>query len=302
MSPFSSIDDTFKTIDHWSKSSPVILLVTSNSNEKHCYKKTEQSSNPNKLIADAFAIFGCSMSDDQSMEAAESSTFCHIDPAVKRISHNAIERRYRNNINERICELKNAVPALYMANIDKEQRASCSGDSSDNDDNSTNERHRSKEHMNEIVDGVEVARKLNKATILRKATEYIYHLKRTIAIAEQESQILQYILTQVPQGDSLLSSFHQRQFQIRQAEQEKKMHERRVAAQREKLIRERVLRERAVERASVAKLLPKRERKPYRRRTKQEIDEQRSVGKQDKTSLACHSSSSINHFSSPSVL
>ncbi|PKC07197.1 HLH-domain-containing protein, partial [Rhizophagus irregularis] len=72
----------------------------------------------------------------------------------KKVAHNAIERRYRNNINDRINDLKNVVPALCHLK---------SKDSKDDDD------------IDE-VDGIPAATKLNKATILRKATEYITYL------------------------------------------------------------------------------------------------------------------------------
>ena len=149
-----------------------------------------------------------------------------------------------------------------MAKVDKNQKSHGSDENSDTE----------QESSDQIIDGVEVARKLNKATILRKATEYIYHLKRTVAMAEQESQILQYVLAQMPEGTRLLSSFHQQRLEMKKAEHERRLYEQTLAKQREKQMRERVLRERAVERASVARLLPKRERKPYHRRTKQEME------------------------------
>ncbi|KAG2233875.1 hypothetical protein INT48_005216 [Thamnidium elegans] len=108
----------------------------------------------------------------------------------KKTAHNAIERRYRNNINDRIAELKNAVPALLYAKVNK----TASGSKRRNDDEEEDE------DGEEFLDGVAVATKLNKATILRKATEYINHLKKTGEDIRRENQALQNILSQLP-GD-----------------------------------------------------------------------------------------------------
>ena len=34
------------------------------------------------------------------------------EPPIKKTSHNVIEKRYRNNLNDKIVELRNSVPAL----------------------------------------------------------------------------------------------------------------------------------------------------------------------------------------------
>lgn len=169
---------------------------------------------------------------------------------LKKVAHNAIERRYRNNINDRIKELKNVVPALYKAKIVKEK--------GDDDDNSSD--------SEALLDGVQAAKKLNKATILKKATEYIEHLKYTNNKTEQENQILQQIIAQMPGGRDVLSSFLHQKANFEKMKQEQLARERRENQEREKLERQRILRERAAQRAALAQLLPKPERKPYRRR------------------------------------
>ena len=116
---------------------------------------------------------------------------------LKKVAHNAIERRYRNNINDRIRELKNVVPALYKARIREK---------GEQDDDSSAESGDEGEDI-EIVEGVEVAKKLNKATILKKATEYIHFLKNTNDTTEQENQILQQIIAQMPGGNDVLNRF-----------------------------------------------------------------------------------------------
>lgn len=67
-------------------------------------------------------------------------------------SHNMIEKRYRTNINDKILALRDSVPALRVL-----------VESGDDD-------------IDEL-DGLQPAKKLNKATILSKATEYIKHLE-----------------------------------------------------------------------------------------------------------------------------
>ncbi|KAG0170208.1 hypothetical protein DFQ29_009377 [Apophysomyces sp. BC1021] len=183
----------------------------------------------------------------------------HAEPGLqlKKVAHNAIERRYRNNINDRIRDLKNVVPALYKARIREK------GQHDDDDDDSSSD-------CDEIVDGVEVAKKLNKATILRKATEYITFLKHSNELADRENQILQQILAQMPGGLKVLGRFQVQKRDFEKAEQERLAHERKESVERERAERQRVLRERAAQRAALAQLIPKPERRPYRRRAKKQ--------------------------------
>lgn len=186
-----------------------------------------------------------------------------VEPAMqlKKVAHNAIERRYRNNINDRIQELKSVVPALYCAKVDQK-------DSKDDNDSVLSGDDDDDHHQAEIIDGVEVAKKLNKATILRKATEYITFLKHSNEVADRENKILQHILSQLPGGQQVLAQFLAQKKEFERAEEQRLARERREMREREKQERQRILRERAEQRAAMAKLLPKRERKPYRRRKK----------------------------------
>jgi hypothetical protein len=73
------------------------------------------------------------------------------EPPVKKTSHNVIEKRYRNNLNDKIIELRNSVPSLRAKGRAKDA---------------------------EDLDGLTAAHKLNKATVMAKATEYIHHLEK----------------------------------------------------------------------------------------------------------------------------
>ncbi|KAI7868298.1 hypothetical protein BDF14DRAFT_1874652 [Spinellus fusiger] len=122
----------------------------------------------------------------------------------KKLSHNAVERRYRNNINDRISELKNVVPALKHAKL-KEKTTHDSGEEEEAEEEEIEEE--------DYLEGVAVAKKLNKATILRKATEYILHLKKTEIFTKSENTQLQEVLSQLPGGQDALSRYNKQQDQ-----------------------------------------------------------------------------------------
>lgn len=75
------------------------------------------------------------------------------EPPMKKTSHNVIEKRYRNNLNDKIVELRNSVPSLRAKGAAKGAKGT------------------------EDLDGLTPAHKLNKATVMAKATEYIKHLE-----------------------------------------------------------------------------------------------------------------------------
>jgi hypothetical protein len=86
------------------------------------------------------------------------------EPPVKKTSHNVIEKRYRNNLNDKIIELRQSVPALRAMGRDGED--------------------------GEDLEGLAPAHKLNKATIMAKATEYIKHLEKRNQKLEDEMTAL----------------------------------------------------------------------------------------------------------------
>jgi hypothetical protein len=94
-------------------------------------------------------------------------------PAKKR-AHNVIEKRYRANLNDKIAELRDSVPSLRPTK-------NSNGGSPDED---------------EQGDGANAASKLNKASILSKATEYIKHLETRNKRLEDENTALKNRLRQ----------------------------------------------------------------------------------------------------------
>lgn len=99
-------------------------------------------------------------------------------PKKEKSSHNMIEKRYRTNINDKINALRDAVPALRVL-VD-------SGDD-EVDDNE--------------LDGLQPAKKLNKATILSKATEYIKHLESKNDALKKENDNLKNRLYGLSNGN-----------------------------------------------------------------------------------------------------
>ncbi|KAK3945542.1 sterol regulatory element-binding protein 1 [Diplogelasinospora grovesii] len=89
---------------------------------------------------------------------------------VKKTAHNMIEKRYRTNLNDKIAALRDSVPALRI--MSKSARG----------EDTTEDR--------EELHGLTPAHKLNKATVLSKATEYIRHLeKRNNRLLEEKSSM-----------------------------------------------------------------------------------------------------------------
>ncbi|KAG2203886.1 hypothetical protein INT46_005756 [Mucor plumbeus] len=268
------LTNAFAAIDQWRKSNDDEAIPDcskENYHETRHWRKTKRSnsvsSNTSNMVAAAVAAVA-------ARSTPRDSSPVETGRQLKKVAHNAIERRYRTNINDRIRDLKNVVPALYKAKI--REKKSC-GNSKSNTEEDEDEAAESSDDDNnvtalkktgEIVDGVEVAKKLNKATILHKATEYIHHLKHTNELAEHENQVLQQILAQMPGGTKVLARFQVQKLDLQQAEQQRLLAERKELMERERAERQAILRERAAQRAALAELLPKPERKPYRRRAK----------------------------------
>ncbi|KAI9367242.1 hypothetical protein BJX61DRAFT_547675 [Aspergillus egyptiacus] len=104
-------------------------------------------------------------------------------PSKKR-AHNVIEKRYRANLNEKIAELRDSVPSLRVT---KGSKAATIDD--------------------EDAEGVMPANKLNKASILSKATEHIRHLETRNRRLEDENTALKIRLRELEKAaDQSLTS------------------------------------------------------------------------------------------------
>ncbi|KAI0698068.1 hypothetical protein C8T65DRAFT_614443, partial [Cerioporus squamosus] len=106
-------------------------------------------------------------------------------------SHTTIERRYRTNLNARITGLKQSVPALRVL----EAKAGVPSPWNDVVD------------ARGFVDGVKVARKMSKANILGKATEYIRVLKKRESRLKREQEGLKSLITGLVGGPALLKEW-----------------------------------------------------------------------------------------------
>ncbi|KAI5282672.1 hypothetical protein KEM52_003613, partial [Ascosphaera acerosa] len=108
-------------------------------------------------------------------------------PSKKR-SHNVIEKRYRANLNEKIAELRDAVPALRIMARQRSRAGMTDGadDATHGIDADADD---------EVVGGAN--NKLNKASILSKATEYIRHLEARTKRLDEENVELKNRLRQL---------------------------------------------------------------------------------------------------------
>ncbi|KAL1943867.1 hypothetical protein VTO73DRAFT_3685 [Trametes versicolor] len=106
-------------------------------------------------------------------------------------SHTTIERRYRTNLNARITGLKQSVPALRVLELK-------AGEPSPYDD---------VVDTRGFVDGVKVARKMSKANILGKATEYIRVLKKREGRLKREQDGLKSLVSGLVGGPALLKEW-----------------------------------------------------------------------------------------------
>lgn len=98
----------------------------------------------------------------------------------KKTAHNMIEKRYRTNLNDKIAALRDSVPALRVMVHRLENHAGGEHQNSTEDilDEIKAEAGLEPGDDMDVLNGVTPAHKLNKATILSKATEYIAHLER----------------------------------------------------------------------------------------------------------------------------
>ncbi|OWB61663.1 hypothetical protein B5S29_g2562 [[Candida] boidinii] len=133
-------------------------------------------------------------------------------------SHNLIEKKYRTNINSKIIELRNCVPSLrilisknhnHRTNTVPEEEEIFDDDYEGNGFTDDEER----------LDGLKPAKKLNKATILSKATEYIKHLEWKSAVLFDENLRLKDMLLNSNVNSDAIAFSHQQSQANQQAQQ-----------------------------------------------------------------------------------
>ncbi|KAJ7070326.1 hypothetical protein B0H15DRAFT_118618 [Mycena belliarum] len=118
--------------------------------------------------------------------------------ARPKTSHTTIERRYRTNLNARIQSLRAAVPALRVVDRAAALKAGLPAAETDEPDIVD---------ARGFVDGVKVARKCSKATVLGKAVEYIRVLKRREHRLSRELAGLKTLLGGLVGGEQLLRAW-----------------------------------------------------------------------------------------------
>jgi hypothetical protein len=110
--------------------------------------------------------------------SGSSSTPSH---PLRKTTHNMIEKRYRTNLNDKIAALRDAVPSLRLMaqRMDRDGNGlMLAGDGSGIIMDDAIAADVSLEVEQHMLGGLAPAHKLNKATVLSKATEYIAHLER----------------------------------------------------------------------------------------------------------------------------
>ncbi|SCU98385.1 LAFA_0G17546g1_1 [Lachancea sp. 'fantastica'] len=107
----------------------------------------------------------------ESHSFADSAHSKVMKPKRERVSHNVIEKKYRTNINDKILQLRDIIPTLRCA----VKRAT--GEALTREDCVE-------------LDGLEVACKLNKASVLIKTIEYIRHLENKCTTLKFENSKL----------------------------------------------------------------------------------------------------------------
>ncbi|KAF8251207.1 hypothetical protein K440DRAFT_596424 [Wilcoxina mikolae CBS 423.85] len=108
-------------------------------------------------------------SEDTSADSSQQAPAASGRKQPKKTAHNMIEKRYRTNLNDKIAALRDSVPSLrVMAGTAR------LGEDDEEED----------------LGGLAPAHKLNKATVLAKATEYIRHLeKRNKRLQDENDQL-----------------------------------------------------------------------------------------------------------------
>lgn len=120
-------------------------------------------------------------SSSSKEESSSTSATTKTTLGPKKTAHNMIEKRYRTNLNDKIAALRDSVPALrVMVHRLEHPDAGDLGAGGSVDVSIMDEikAEAGLDGADEDMSGLTPAHKLNKATILSKATEYIAHLEK----------------------------------------------------------------------------------------------------------------------------
>ncbi len=136
-------------------------------------KRSAKPSSPSEIAGSPLSSSSTSYASSSEQSPSSPSESGQQPPPTQSVigrpktSHTTIERRYRTNLNARITGLKQSVPALRVLEV-KPGVPNPWNDVVD---------------VRGFVDGVKVARKMSKANILGKATEYI----RSVSVYIQQT-------------------------------------------------------------------------------------------------------------------
>lgn len=180
---------TFNTHDYQSAQQIIPTLKTLEEVEEDSIKRESPLDNAEKLKN----MDNRSLRSLQSFSNDENNEQTKTGSRKVKSSHNLIEKKYRTNINSKIIELRNCVPALriLVAKNGNHRTNSVNNEAEDDDDYYEGNGYSDDE---EKLDGLKPAKKLNKATILAKASEYIRHLEKKTELLKEQNMRLQNLL------------------------------------------------------------------------------------------------------------
>ncbi|SCV69800.1 BQ2448_1194 [Microbotryum intermedium] len=120
--------------------------------------------------------------------------------------HNAVERRYRNNINNHLSALRDAIPALRhlkpLPSMPVSRRRASQFTLTTGHQLPTPEG---------LIDGIPAAKTLSKGTVLGKAIEYIHYLQHARSDGQEDIEMFKQILLEmVGNGQALVDVFEAR--------------------------------------------------------------------------------------------
>lgn len=143
----------------------------------------------NDLLNQAFETSNAAIKHEVRFE--QNSSIDNIKKKKKtKLSHNVIEQKYRDNINEKILNFKLLVPTLQYCKEKEDRLAQTSSDGMAQE----NATYNPSMELVKKMDGLAPAKKLSKSIILSKTSEYIQHLENKVerleALLKNYEQVL----------------------------------------------------------------------------------------------------------------